>query len=132
MLFELFKIKPQSCNYTKFALPAPYHLHTLTLKISEGFSKEISFRKMSASLNPTIAAGDGLIHVGVLPPSQLTLHQLNFKYPLKLISPAPSQWAKSLTVFVLSYGGGLVSGDAVNLKVIVESQGKLCLQTQGG
>ncbi|KAF3930531.1 hypothetical protein ABW19_dt0202219 [Dactylella cylindrospora] len=85
-----------------------------------------------ATLTTTsIPAGDGLIHVRVLPPSQLTLHQLNFKYPLKLISPAPSQWSKSLTVFVLSYGGGLVSGDQVNLRVVVEEMGKLCLQTQG-
>ncbi|KAK6361635.1 hypothetical protein TWF730_005353 [Orbilia blumenaviensis] len=79
----------------------------------------------------SIPDGDGLIHVRVLPPSKLTLHQLNYKYPLKLISPAPSQWAKSLTVFVLSYGGGLVSGDAVNLRVVVEGKGRLCLQTQG-
>ncbi|KAF3910883.1 hypothetical protein ABW20_dc0107307 [Dactylellina cionopaga] len=86
----------------------------------------------NSSTSPaSILAGDGLIHVRVLPPSQLTLYQLNYKYPLKLISPAPSQWAKSLTVFVLSYGGGLVSGDAVNLKVVVEGKGRLCLQTQG-
>ncbi|KAK6536518.1 hypothetical protein TWF281_000746 [Arthrobotrys megalospora] len=83
------------------------------------------------SSQSSIPAGDGLIHVRVLPPSKLTLHQLNYKYPLKLISPAPSQWAKSLTVFVLSYGGGLVSGDAVNLRVVVEKGGRLCLQTQG-
>ncbi|KAF3902820.1 hypothetical protein AA313_de0205806 [Arthrobotrys entomopaga] len=82
-------------------------------------------------LPSSIPAGDGLIHVRVLPPSKLTLYQLNYKYPLKLISPAPTQWAKSLTVFVLSYGGGLVSGDAVNLRVVVEDRGKLCLQTQG-
>ncbi|KAK6503042.1 hypothetical protein TWF481_008077 [Arthrobotrys musiformis] len=83
------------------------------------------------SSSSSIPAGDGLVHVRVLPPSKLTLHQLNYKYPLKLISPAPSQWAKSLTVFVLSYGGGLVSGDEVNLRVVVEGEGRLCLQTQG-
>ncbi|EPS37368.1 hypothetical protein H072_8944 [Dactylellina haptotyla CBS 200.50] len=85
----------------------------------------------TSPLASSISAGDGLIHVRVLPPSKLTLYQLNYKYPLKLISPAPTQWAKSLTVFVLSYGGGLVSGDAVNLRVEVEDRGKLCLQTQG-
>ncbi|KAK6351135.1 hypothetical protein TWF718_004306 [Orbilia javanica] len=85
----------------------------------------------STASQSSIPAGDGLIHVRVLPPSKLTLYQLNYKYPLKLISPAPSQWAKSLTVFVLSYGGGLVSGDEVNLRVVVESRGRLCLQTQG-
>ncbi|KAK6350080.1 hypothetical protein TWF696_006327 [Orbilia brochopaga] len=79
----------------------------------------------------SIPAGDGLIHVRLLPPEQLTLYQLNFKYPLKLISPAPGQRAKSLTVFVLSYGGGLVGGDQVNLRVEVEEGAKLCLQTQG-
>lgn len=34
-------------------------------------------------------------------------------------------------MFVLSYGGGLVSGDEVNLRVVVERGGRLCLQTQG-
>jgi urease accessory protein len=85
---------------------------------------------MATGVN-AIPAGDGLIHIRVLPPSQLSLVALNFKYPLKLISPAASHHAKCLTVFILSYGGGLVSGDAVNLKVIVEQKAKLCLQTQG-
>ncbi|KAF3908400.1 hypothetical protein ABW21_db0200673 [Orbilia brochopaga] len=85
----------------------------------------------SDAASSSIPAGDGLIHVRVLPPDKLTLHQLNFKYPLKLISPAPGQRAKSLTVFVLSYGGGLVGGDQVRLRVEVEEGARLCLQTQG-
>ncbi|EWC48170.1 hypothetical protein DRE_02274 [Drechslerella stenobrocha 248] len=84
-----------------------------------------------ATATTSIPAGGGLIHVRVLPPAQLTLHRLNYAYPLKLISPGPTQWAKSLTVFVLSYGGGLVAGDQMNLRAVVETGGRLCLQTQG-
>ena len=79
-----------------------------------------------------ISSGHGFIHVALLPPDRLVLSTLNFKYPLKLISPTASQTAKCLTVFMLSYGGGLVSGDAVDLKCVVEEGAKLCLQTQGG
>jgi urease accessory protein len=76
------------------------------------------------------AAGEGLICARLLPPSRLVLPSLNFQYPLKLISSSiPS--SKCLTVFMLSYGGGLVSNDKINLRVIVEDSAKLCLLTQG-
>ena len=86
---------------------------------------------MTMAQTTSISAGEGLIHAKLLPPSRLVLPALSFKYPLKLISPAPSRTAKCLIVFMLSYGGGLVSGDQVDLKVVVEKGAKLCLQTQG-
>ena len=76
-------------------------------------------------------AGKGLICARLLPPSRLVLPSLSFQYPLKLISSSlPS--SKCLTVFVLSYGGGLVSNDHIDLTAVVEDAAKLCLLTQGG
>lgn len=58
------------------------------------------------------------------------LSKLSFQYPLKLISPRlPTQACTS--VFMMSYGGGLVGGDQIDLVVIVEEDCKLALLTQG-
>ncbi|KAF8534263.1 UreD urease accessory protein-domain-containing protein [Trichophaea hybrida] len=74
--------------------------------------------------------GEGHICARLLPPSRLVLPSLSFQYPLKLISSSvPS--SKCLTVFILSYGGGLVSNDKISLTVTVEDSAKLCLLTQG-
>ena len=55
---------------------------------------------------------------------------LSFQYPLKLISPRlPLQPCTS--VFMMSYGGGLVGGDQIELNVDVERGCKLSLLTQG-
>ncbi|KAH8146243.1 uncharacterized protein LAJ45_09685 [Morchella importuna] len=81
---------------------------------------------MAASVSP----GDGFIHARLLPPSRFVLPSLEFVYPLKLISTSPPA-APYLTVFLLSYGGGLVSDDKINLKILLEEHAKLCLLTQG-
>jgi len=58
------------------------------------------------------------------------LSTLSFQYPLKLISPRlPLQPCTS--VFMMSYGGGLVGGDQIELTVDVERGCKLSLLTQG-
>jgi urease accessory protein UreH len=58
------------------------------------------------------------------------LSTLSFQYPLKLISPrSPGQPCSS--VFMMSYGGGLVGGDQINLSVDIEEGCKLALLTQG-
>ena len=76
------------------------------------------------------APGHGVICARLLPPARLVLPSLTFQYPLKLISSSvPS--SKCLTVFILSYGGGLVSNDQIDLTVAVEVAAKLCLLTQG-
>jgi urease accessory protein len=59
-----------------------------------------------------------------------SLSKMSFQYPLKLISPRlPSQQCTS--VFMMSYGGGLVGGDKIDLSVTVEKGCKLALLTQG-
>ncbi|RPA99902.1 UreD-domain-containing protein [Choiromyces venosus 120613-1] len=82
---------------------------------------------------PPPLPGYGLIHARLLPPSHTTLPHLHFAYPLKLISIAstPSTTNSYQTVFQLTYGGGLVSNDQVNLRIVVETNAKLCLLTQG-
>ncbi|KAI9135938.1 urease accessory protein UreD, partial [Paraphysoderma sedebokerense] len=55
-------------------------------------------------------------------------------YPLKLLSP-PTNYSQSQVqaalVFLLSYGGGLVSGDHIHVDVICKENARLVLTTQG-
>ncbi|KAK7413434.1 hypothetical protein QQX98_007659 [Neonectria punicea] len=56
---------------------------------------------------------------------------MTYQYPLKLIAPSPSIDQHSILVFLLSYGGGLVAGDSVNLTIHVRPESKLSIATQG-
>lgn len=93
-----------------------------------------------ASTNPFSAPpstpGHGLIHLSLLPPNTPKLRTVNYQYPLKLVQPAPVRTANEAaelihTVYLLTYGGGLVAGDAIDLHVILESHTRLTLLTQG-
>lgn len=75
--------------------------------------------------------GEGRIVVGTLPNHLSTLEQISYQYPLKLISPSPKADQAGVLVFLLSYGGGLVGGDQVNLTVAIRSGAKLSIITQG-
>jgi urease accessory protein len=77
------------------------------------------------------APGDGRIVVKVLPAGGSGLETITYQYPLKLISPTASADHKSVLVFLLSYGGGLVAGDAVNLFITVHDAARLSVVTQG-
>lgn len=91
----------------------------------------------------TIKPGEGSIHVAVLPPDRPVLQKLSYQYPLKLVAPEPlpppelvdedGSHAPKLvhTVFLLSYGGGIVAGDSIDLIVRLESKTRLALLTQG-
>jgi urease accessory protein len=79
-------------------------------------------------------AGTGNLQLALLPPDRQSLKAVNFQYPLKLISPDPHRASdeKHVTVvFLLTYGGGLVGGDKINLKVELEDHTRLVLLTQG-
>ena len=67
----------------------------------------------------------------LLPHGISALSKITFQYPLKLISPSPSAEQKSVLVFLLTYGGGLVGGDQVNLTIDVKTKAKLSIVTQG-
>lgn len=62
--------------------------------------------------------------------------ELSFTYPLKLIAPrtitSSGQDAAQRTsiLYVLSYGGGLVGGDKIELDIRVEANTKLVALTQ--
>ena len=80
--------------------------------------------------------GHGTIHLALLPPNTPRLKTVSYQYPLKLISPStfhvPDDESRLVhTVYLLSYGGGLVAGDAINLNVILETNTRLVLLTQG-
>ncbi|PQE28453.1 urease accessory protein [Rutstroemia sp. NJR-2017a BBW] len=77
------------------------------------------------------APGEGHLVVQLLPHSISSLSRMTFQYPLKLISPSPSQGQKSVLVFLLTYGGGLVGGDQVHLTIDVKPHAKLSIVTQG-
>lgn len=77
------------------------------------------------------AAGDGRIVARVLPEGISGLQVFTYQYPLKLITPRHPSETKSVLVFLLSYGGGLVAGDAVDLSIDVQAGARLSLVTQG-
>lgn len=68
---------------------------------------------------------------GLQPSGSSALEVMRYQYPLKLISPSPTGDQYSILVFLLSYGGGLVGGDSVDLSVTVKRGSKLSLVTQG-
>ncbi|KPM37004.1 hypothetical protein AK830_g9567 [Neonectria ditissima] len=79
----------------------------------------------------SLSPGDGHIIVSLLPAGGSGLEAMTYQYPLKLIAPSPSVDQHSILVFLLSYGGGLVAGDCVNLTIHVQPESKLSIATQG-
>lgn len=75
--------------------------------------------------------GEGYLGVHLLPNGISGLSKMTYQYPLKLISPSPTETQKSLLVFLLTYGGGLVGGDQVKLQIVVQPKAKLSVVTQG-
>ncbi|KAI9736192.1 MAG: hypothetical protein M1834_001077 [Cirrosporium novae-zelandiae] len=78
--------------------------------------------------------GNGTLHLALLSPSVLTLSKFSYSYPLKLIAPSshtsPSNHQVA-TVFLLSYGGGLLPNDHIYLTVHQERETRLAILTQG-
>ena len=77
------------------------------------------------------APGEGRLVAKLLPNGFSGLETISYQYPLKLISPSRSSESKSVLAFLLSYGGGLVGGDQVNLSIQVRTKAKLSIVTQG-
>jgi len=80
--------------------------------------------------------GEGAIGLSLLPPGKQVLKTLTYQYPLKLIVPDPhrapnGQQDPVTVIFLLTYGGGLVGGDRINLRVDLAAQTRLVLLTQG-
>ncbi|KAF2705915.1 urease accessory protein-like protein UreD [Pleomassaria siparia CBS 279.74] len=87
--------------------------------------------------------GHGSIVVALLPPDTPVLSTISYQYPLKLIAPDPLPPPESdfkdktpaprlvHTVFLLTYGGGIVAGDSIDLAVRLDAGTSLVLLTQG-
>ncbi|EEB09674.1 urease accessory protein UreD [Schizosaccharomyces japonicus yFS275] len=58
-----------------------------------------------------------------------TVRRIKFTYPLKLI--VPKSTSTFTTLYVLNYGGGLVAGDEVQLRISIGDLCVLSIQTQG-
>jgi len=90
---------------------------------------------MSNPFSPsTSKPGHGEINVSILPPRTPSLKTCSYQYPLKLVAPDPLHVDDGTlvhTVYLLSYGGGLVAGDAVNLQISLDATVRLVLLTQG-
>lgn len=82
-------------------------------------------------MNRRLSPGDGLLVLSSDPRQRAHVDELEYSYPLKLIVPARRFLAGVQGVYVLSYGGGLVGGDRVRLKVDVRERATLVMLTQG-
>ena len=74
------------------------------------------------------------MRLSLLPPGRQCLTECSYQYPLKLVAPDPhtGHEEKHVTVvFLLTYGGGLVGGDKIDLTVELEPLTQLVLLTQG-
>jgi urease accessory protein len=100
---------------------------------------------MSSPFSPsTSKPGHGSIRLSLLPPSTPRLQTCSYQYPLKLIAPTPLSHVLTNaltsdseietlihTIFLLTYGGGLVAGDTINLTAHLATTTRLILLTQG-
>lgn len=90
---------------------------------------------------PTASSpGHGRVHLALLPPSTSVLRTLTYQYPLKLISPAPVTVTSPTnndsshqvhTLYILTYGGGIVAGDTLALRIDLDAATRLLILTQG-
>ncbi|KAI0788625.1 UreD-domain-containing protein [Abortiporus biennis] len=73
----------------------------------------------------------GVGHIGVARHGhQAILSELSYAYPLKLLSTIVHQEGTAV-VYMLTYGGGLVGGDNIELSATVQPEATLVLLTQG-
>lgn len=81
----------------------------------------------SNALVRKLHAGGGRIVLSVHG-KKAVFSELSSTYPLKLLSPHVQ--GETALVYLLSYGGGLVGGDEVDLLVDIEVGGRLILLSQ--
>ncbi len=83
---------------------------------------------LADSARPRKDAGNGHIQLD-LHGQEAVFSKLSYQYPLKLLSPRISEPGVAIA-YVLTYGGGLVSGDNINLNIHVSSGTSLVMLTQ--
>lgn len=118
-------------------------LRTLAITRMTDIKTDTSHEMSSPFSKSTSKPGYGSIVLSLLPPSTPRLQTCSYQYPLKLIAPTPlshvlthstsSSELETLvhTIYLLTYGGGLVAGDAINLTIQLAPTTRLILLTQG-
>lgn len=89
--------------------------------------------------------GQGKVVLSLLPPNNPTLTTLTYKYPLKLVPrtggfiPTPDPAALSDTcpshpvhLYLLTYGGGLLPGDHIEVSITLEPKTRMVVTTPQG
>lgn len=84
----------------------------------------------SAARAPAHGKGKAVLRASA---DEAVFSELSYRYPLKLLSPRTHATPNGVPIaiaYMLSYGGGLVSGDRIDLEVDVGSNSTLMLLTQ--
>lgn len=85
--------------------------------------------------------GQGEVVLALLPPSIPTLTTLTYKYPLKLLSRSPGFVPRSsaqtcpsrpVHLYLLTYGGGLLPGDHIDVSVTLKQRTRMVVSTPQG
>ena len=85
--------------------------------------------------------GQGRVILSLLPPSLPSLSTLTYQYPLKLVTRSPEFIPESsvlqdatrpVHLHLLSYGGGLLPGDVLDVSIRLEPRTRLVLTTPQG
>ncbi|OGE47508.1 hypothetical protein PENARI_c042G03017 [Penicillium arizonense] len=89
--------------------------------------------------------GQGKVVLSLLPPANPTLTTLTYKYPLKLVPrtggfvPSPESSALSdscpshpVHLYLLTYGGGLLPGDHIEVSITLEAKTRMVVTTPQG
>ncbi|WEW57440.1 hypothetical protein PRK78_002907 [Emydomyces testavorans] len=96
---------------------------------------------INSPFSTSIAPGHGKAVLSILPPGVPSLSALSYRYPLKLISRIPacrldSKYPASATtpvhLYLISYGGGLLPGDHINVSIELQPRSRLVITTPQG
>ncbi|KAL4760610.1 urease accessory protein UreD [Aspergillus foveolatus] len=84
--------------------------------------------------------GQGKVVLSLLPPANPSLSTLTYKYPLKLLTrtggflpqSASSSAFQPVHLYLLTYGGGLLPGDQIDVSITLEPRTRLVVTTPQG
>lgn len=82
-------------------------------------------------------SGQGKVVLSLLPPSIPTFSTITYQYPLKLLTHSPgfvpeSSAAPPVHLYLLTYGGGLLPGDHIDVSITLEPRTRLVVTTPQG
>ena len=85
-------------------------------------------------------AGQGEVVLSLLPPANPSLSTLTYKYPLKLLTrtsgfvpqSASTSASQPVHLYLLTYGGGLLPGDQIDVSITLEPRTRLVVTTPQG